>query len=69
MGIIRATLNRSARGSGFLIAPAGNEKFPVPLALETTDGDRFVAEVAVSPGGAGVSIHPSVLEVGPQNPL
>jgi hypothetical protein len=47
MGIM-AVLNGSARGSGFLIAPAGNESFPVPLALKTTDGDKFVVELAVS---------------------
>lgn len=62
---VTATLNGSARGSGFLIAPAGSANFPVPLTLKTNDGSKFVAELAVSPSGAGVKIEPSVINVGP----
>src|ERR1700741_2405952 len=63
MGLI-ATLNGSARGSGFLIAPSNGLSFPVPLGLTTDDGRRFTAALAVSPGGAGIEISPPNIEVG-----
>jgi hypothetical protein len=66
---VKATLNGSAHGSGFLIAPAGNANFPVPLTLKTDDGSKFVAVLAASPGGAGVKIEPSVVNVGPNESI
>ena len=63
MGLI-ATLNGSARGNGFLIAPVGGVGFPVPLGLMTDDGSRVTAALAVSPSGAGIEVSPSTIEVG-----
>ena len=62
---LTATLNGSARGNGFLLAPSGGRTFPVQLALRTDNGTRFTVTLAVSPGGAGIEIDPSVIEVGP----
>ena len=64
MGLI-ATLDGSARGNGFLVAPSGGRTFPVPLGLKTDNGTKFTATLVASPGGAGIEINPSVVEVGP----
>jgi hypothetical protein len=66
---LTATLNGSARGNGFLIAPSGGRTFPAPLALRTDNETKFTVTLAVSPGGAGIQIDPSVVEVGPDDAL
>jgi hypothetical protein len=66
---VKATLNGTAHGSGFLIAPTANANFPVPLALKTNDDSKFEAQLTVSPGGAGVKIDPSVVNIGPDETI
>jgi hypothetical protein len=61
---LEVRLNGDADSEGFLLAPSGNVVFPVPLALRVTDGATLKVDISASPGGAGLAISPSSIEVG-----
>jgi hypothetical protein len=58
--------SKSRGNAGFLLAPAGKQEFPMPVALKTTDGTTVNATLAVvAPAGVVVELSQTSVSIGP----
>lgn len=59
------SVNGSAAGNGFLIAPDDGRTFSVPLHLSTDDGSTVTATIDAAPNGAGLTLPGGNISVTP----
>ena len=64
---ISISVNGQEGREGFLIAPSGSKQFPSPLELNTTDGSKVDAKLAVkAPAGVTVKLSTDTVTIGPK---